>query len=200
MKEFLFSVLVVCLSLSFSAETRGEIIVENQAVTADISNESLAKTIEKISRQIGIDVEILDVQDYRTTLISDVFHHLPLGEAIERLLNGWNYGLTKDPKTGNIQMLMVVSRRYDTGDSSAPFLSTQVQENSFVKESELRTVFVDTHAEEKVLAREDQVSEEFRLFDEADEAIFRTDDELLEEAPPQVQKFIENMLEQSSNE
>ncbi len=161
--------------LFFAGDGHADVTVNGQDVTAHLADASLAKVMRQIGQKAGIQIDILHKADYHNAVISDVFENMPLEQGLDRLLNGWNYGLSKDPKTGLVRRLMIVSRRSSVGEMSLNPAPIQI--------------VVTIHEEHD----SGQMFEEEGVPDLVDEDSYQTDEDLLNDAPPEVRELIARM-------
>ena len=82
-----------------------------EGLTVNIQDEPLEGVLENLAQQANFDLTILQKRDFMGETISEEFHNLSLEEGVHRLLPAWNYGITKDKKTGQIQQMFVISKR-----------------------------------------------------------------------------------------
>ena len=114
----LFISLLVLLLPSVSAGADVHLNVEG--LTVNIQDEPLEAVLQDLAHLAEFELMILQKRDFAGETISEEFHNLSLEEGVHRLLPAWNYGITKDKKTGQIQQMFVVSKR-----NSATGASTQ---------------------------------------------------------------------------
>ncbi len=179
MKQVVTLGMIVTLCLFFALHSYAEVNVHGQGLTARLKNASLARVLTKIGRQAGIDIAVLNESDYHKAVVSDVLENIPLEQGLERLLNGWNYGFSKDPTTGTVRRLMIVSRRTGVIETSSIATHVQISSNS-VKEKD-----PDHNIEEP----------NFRGFVEEEQ--YLTDEDLLKNALPEVRELIATMQGQT---
>lgn len=153
-----------------------EVSVHGQGLTANLDHASLSRVLMKICEQADMDITIVDGSEYHKAIVSDVFDDVPLEQGLDRLLNGWNYGLIKSARTGALQTLIVLSRR--TGVVERPSVETHVQ-------------VISNRLEEE---DPDNVSEAVKTPEFASEKKIQTEEDLLNSAPPQVRGLIARML------
>lgn len=177
MKQIISLGMMIALCLLLTLHSHAEVHVHQQELTAYVKEASLAKILTKIGRQAGFDITVLNESDYQKAVVSDVLEDVPLEQGLERLLNGWNYGLSKDPTTSTIRKLIIVSRR--TGIVETQSIATHVQIISNRFEEELG----------------DSI-EEPNMPDFVEEESYLTDEDLLNNALPEVRELIAKMQEQ----
>ncbi|GJL65299.1 MAG: hypothetical protein NPIRA05_02700 [Nitrospirales bacterium] len=174
-------VMIVMLFL-FSIEGYAEVRVNGQNVTVNLSRASLAKVMRQIGQEMGIHIDIVNSAEYNNAVISAFFEDVPLEQSLDHLLNGWNYGLSKDPKTGNVRTLMIVSHRLSVGNTNAHSVPASIVSNGLVRQDV------------------DQDLEEEGVPDFVDEGPHRTDEDLLNDAPPEVRELISQMQKRDGEE
>ena len=82
-----------------------------EGLTVNIQDEPLEAVLQDLAEQADFDLMILQKRDFAGETISEEFHNLTLEEGVHRLLPAWNYGMTKDEKTGQINQMFVISKR-----------------------------------------------------------------------------------------
>ena len=174
MKKIVSSLKIMVLWVFLTPASYAEVIVHEQAITAHLERSSLSQVLMKIGQQAGIDIAVTKGSDYRKAVVSEVLENVPLEEGLSRLLNGWNYGLVKNANTGAIHILMVVSRRTEVKPPSVN-AQVQVMESRFEQENP------------------EHNWEEWNSSDLADQPKYLTDEDLLNNAIPEVRKLIEEM-------
>ena len=105
----LFISFVVLLLPSVSAG--GDVNLNVEGLTVNIQDEPLEGVLQNLAQQANFDLMIFQKRDFIGETISEEFHNLSLEEGVHRLLPAWNYGITKDKKTGQIQQMFVISKR-----------------------------------------------------------------------------------------
>ncbi len=182
MKQVISFGMIVALCLFFTLHSHAEVHVHQQELTAHVKKASLAKVLTKIGRQAGFDIAVLNESDYHKARVSDVLKDVPLEQGLARLLNGWNYGFSKDPTTGTVRQLIIVSRR--TGV--------------------IETVSVATHFQ-TVSNRVEEADPDHRIEEQdipgfVEEEPYLTDEDLLDNALPEVRELIMQMREQTDEQ
>lgn len=175
--------------LLLSVGAQATILVKKQALTADLLDESLSNVLGQIEKQTDITVAILDSVDYNSALVTDVFGELPLEQGLERLLNGWNYGISKHLQTGEVQMVVIGSRRKPMADMALSH-ANEVSPNGSLSKREEPSI-QEFLGEAAMEGWEDYPSED---------QIYQTEEDVLANAPPNVRPFIERMLHREEDQ
>lgn len=176
----IFSLLVAVVMICFFAVAgQAEVIVNERGITAKLANSSLAQVITQVVRHAKIDLVVVNTEAYRKAVISDVFEELSIEVGLERLLNGWNYGWRKDPSTGALRTLIVVSHRVDPLYESKVPAKIPAFSNTNIVEDLVKNVLGESS--------DDIVYEEPYL----------TVEELINSAPPEMREMIANRLNQN---
>ncbi len=178
MKQVVSFGIIIALSVFFTHHSHAEVHVHEHELTAHLKEASLARVLKKIGRQAGFDIAVLNESDYHKAVVSYALENVPLEQGLERLLNGWNYGFSKNPTTGTVQRLIIVSRR--TGVIETASVATHFQ-------------VISNNLEEK---DPDHIEEPNRPGFIEDEQ-YLTDEDLLANALPEVRKLIMQMQEQA---
>ncbi len=174
----MYFLLAVVVSMGFGGwDAHAEVRVSERGVTANLTSSSLAQAVTQVARQADIHIVVMNTPTYHTAVISDVFEGLPLEMSLERLLNGWNYGWSKDPISGAVRSLIIVSQRSSSLKASALTSESQVS---------LNTNTIERQSE--------------NLLDESEPAIvyeepYLTEEELIENTPPELREMIANSLQ-----
>ncbi len=171
-----------------SVGAQATILVKKQALTANLFDESLSSVLGEIQKQTNITVAILDPVDYNSALVSDVFGELPLEQGLERLLKGWNYGISKHFQTGEVQMVVIGSRRKPMADM-ALLHANEVSPNGSLSKREEPSI-QEFSGEGAMEGWEDYPS---------NDQTYQTEEDVLANAPPNVRPFIERMLHREEN-
>ncbi|GJL54657.1 MAG: hypothetical protein NPIRA02_17890 [Nitrospirales bacterium] len=167
----------------FSIAVHADVIVNERTLTAHLTDASLVAVMDQIARQTGIRIDVVDTTKYVNSMISDTFEDMPLEQGIERLLNGWNFGLSKDPVSGAVRTLMIVSHRTGIEEIGALAVPRQVDPN-VPEGSDTSRAFEEEEAPPNFI----------------DEEPYRSDDELLDAAPPEVRELITRMQKRDAVE
>ena len=114
----LFVILVGLFLPSVSAGADVHLNVEG--LTVNIQDEPLEAVLQDLAQLAEFELMIVQKRDFAGETISEEFHNLSLEEGVHRLLPAWNYGITKDKKTGQIQQMFVVSKRNSATGPSTP--------------------------------------------------------------------------------
>ena len=181
MKQVISFGMIVGLCLFFTLHSHAEVHVHGQGLTVHLQKASLERVLKKIGRQAGFDIAILNESDYHKAVVSGALEDVPLEQGLARLLNGWNYGFSKDPTTGTLRQLIIVSRR--TGVIETASVATQFQ-------------VISNKPEEK----DPDHIEEPNIPGFVEEERYLTDDDLLDNALPEVRELILQMQEQAEEQ
>ena len=127
LSSLVFLVLVLQLSL-----VQGEVQLQEGLLTVSVEQLPLEEVLGELTRQADIQVIVLEHTTVGRVNISTQFWNVPVEEGLDRLLRGWNYGLGRDPATGRIATVYLVSPR--TVDSSRhPFPHSAMDSASIQK-------------------------------------------------------------------
>ena len=176
MKQILCLGMVAVMWSLFAFDCHAEVSVRGHDLNANLKGASLEKVILRISQQANIEVAVSNMPEYGKSMVSDIFKDLPLEQRLDRLLNGWNYALSKDPTTGKVRQLMIVSRRSGLSDASP------------LAQQPLQVVSNSVEAEDP-----SQGFEEMDILEVDEEDAYLTDEDLLNNAPPEVRELIASM-------
>ncbi|MCA9473023.1 MAG: hypothetical protein MRJ96_09350 [Nitrospirales bacterium] len=165
--------------LLFTFDCHAEVRVSGHDLSVNLEDASLARVMEQIGWEAGIDIAIMNALDYRNAVISEAFTDMPLEQGLDRLLNGWNYGLSKDPASGAVRTVMIVSRRTSEAEAHPVDTNVQIISNKLERNDSDQDL-------------EDMTGQEF-----ADEKTYLTDEELLNDTPPEMRELILSMQEQN---
>ncbi|GJL64845.1 MAG: hypothetical protein NPIRA04_34990 [Nitrospirales bacterium] len=136
--------LLLLLELSsLVASCDAEVRLTLNTFLVDIDDVSINDILDDLRDQGDFNIVALEERKIGNVKISKKFWNLPLEEGLDRLLSGWNYGVTRDVTTGTITTLYLVSQRSDSSiaPDSLPTLikqnlsldiyATQLQTNTF---------------------------------------------------------------------
>ncbi len=174
-KLVLIWVVPLTIWVLFAFDSHAEVRVNGQKLSANLRNTSLANVMNQIEVEAGINVTVFTTSKYTEATISAVFEEIPLELGLGRLLNGWNYALSKDPITGTVKSLIVVSRRMGVEETNITAVPTQI-------------VLTELEGKDSGAPFEEEQGPDFLK-----EKPFQTDEELLSNAPPDVREFITRM-------
>lgn len=113
-KYFLWPILIGALAASYS---QAEIHLETETLSVNVHEMAILDVMHELSNQGEIRVVAMEDTKVNNVRISKIFWDLPLEEGLERLFNGWNYGLNRDQTTGKITTIYLVSQRLQSSDS-----------------------------------------------------------------------------------
>ncbi len=174
--------IITLLLLSFPCHA--EVQVTQNKLTMNVDGATFHEVLHTLTEQAQIDIVTLEETNIGNVTISKRFWGLPLEEGIQRMLSGWNYGITRDVSTGKIKTLYLVSRRNDSSTlGSLPAALASSPSNQDVSQSESQpTVLSQTYGTKALepINREESEGEED----------FFNDDEL-ETLPPNLIETLE---------
>ena len=131
MKQALaLSIFLVGLLLP-SISAGADVHLNVDGLTVNIQDEPLEGILRNLAQQAEFDLMILQKRDFAGETITEEFHNLSLEEGVHRLLPAWNYGMTKDQKTGRIHQMFVVSKRHSSSKHSTPLHSQSIPQHRY---------------------------------------------------------------------
>ena len=95
-----------------------EVSLSSNKITVNVHEITMQEILENISKQGHIHIVTLDESPIGHVKISRRFSNLPIEIGLERILNGWNYGMSRDSSTGKITTIYLLSQR--TNQSTVP--------------------------------------------------------------------------------
>ena len=111
-----------------SVSPGADVYLNVEGLTVNIQDEPLEGVLRDLAQQAEFDLMILQIRDFAGETVSEEFHNLSLEEGVHRLLPAWNYGITKDKKTGQIHQMFVVSKRNSpAGRSTSPLSQSSLR-------------------------------------------------------------------------
>ena len=113
----LFTIIALVL---FSMPSHAEVLLQENRLTINVQEATVHEVLRALTQQSQINIIALEETDVGNVRISKKFWGLPLEEGIHRVLNGWNYGITRDVSTGKITALYLVSQRIHASTSGSP--------------------------------------------------------------------------------
>ena len=111
MKSSLFLSMFVSGVMFLSSIAAAEVQVHVDQLTVQMDNVSLEQVLHSLAKKGRFSWSALEETDLTNETITAEFQGLPMQQGLDRLLNEWNFGLTKDSRTGQIQHLYLVSKR-----------------------------------------------------------------------------------------
>jgi len=114
---FLWSIFIgVLLTSSSQAEVR----LGTKTLSVHVHEVAMLEVLQEFKRQGNMQVVALEDTKINNVRISKIFWDLPLDEGLDRILSGWNYGISRDASTGKITTLYLVSRRTEPSELPEP--------------------------------------------------------------------------------
>ena len=111
---------------------QGEVQWKKDSLSVSVEDASVSQVLEEISRQRDIRIITLEETKVGRVKVSKQFWNVTLEEGLVRLLNGWNYGFIRDPISGKISTLYLVSQRPEVAT-----LSTRVSAAPLIEDSSI---------------------------------------------------------------
>ena len=124
MQLFTIYLLLTLVFISPTLPSNAEIRVTSNTMTVNVSDTTMKNVLDDIRHQMDLNVVTFEGTKINTVKLSKRFWNLPLEVGFDRLLRGWNYGITRDGLTGKMTTLYLVSRRSDPSTSLIPETST----------------------------------------------------------------------------
>ncbi len=179
-RRFLIKIITLVL---LSVPCQAEVFLAQNTLTIDVQGATIHEVLQTLTQQTQINIVALEETNIGHVKISKKFWNLPLEEGIHRVLSGWNYGISRDTRTGRITTLYLVSQRIDTSDtSSPPATSTRSPSNrDFISSQPQPTILSQTYDANILQPTDDQKLEEEDEFS----------DEELETFPPNLIETLE---------
>ncbi len=178
-----FFIQIVTLLL-LSLPCQAEVFLAQNTLTVNVQGATIHEVLKTLTKQAQIKIIALEETNIGHVKISKKFWDLPLEEAIHRVLNGWNYGISRDTRTGRITTLYLVSQRIDASSTSSP-LDTSTRSPSkrdFPPSQPQPTILSQTYDAKVLQPMDNQGLEE-------EEDVFS--DEELETLPPNLIETLE---------
>ncbi|GJL66367.1 MAG: hypothetical protein NPIRA05_13380 [Nitrospirales bacterium] len=113
---------------SLVASCDAEVRLTHDTLTVNIDNAGMNDILDDIRDQGDFNIVVFEETKIGNVTITKKFVNLPLEEGLDRLLSGWNYGITRDVTTGKITTLYLVSRRTDSSITPAAPLLTSISQ------------------------------------------------------------------------
>ena len=114
MKKVLAIFIFILGLLLPSYSTGADVDLNVDGLTVKIQDEPLEPLLRILAQQAEFELLILQIGDFAGVTISEEFYNLSIEEGVHRLLPAWNYGMTKDQKTGQINHMFVISKRHSS--------------------------------------------------------------------------------------
>ena len=126
----IFSIILLSIGLlNVPSPGFAEVSLQHDRLTLHVQAVPLDEVLLDLSHEGAFRISILKAQDTNNTIISEQFDSLPVEEGLERLLLGWKYGLIRNPQSGEIREVFLISKQTQM---------TQFGESLFVPELENR--------------------------------------------------------------
>lgn len=101
--------------LNVTASTFAEVSLDHNRLTLHVHAVPLEKILLDLSQEGAFRITILKSQDTTDTIVSEQFEALPVEKGLERLLLGWEYGLIRNPESGEIREVFLISKQSPSG-------------------------------------------------------------------------------------
>lgn len=111
MPTFTVCLLVMLELLSFIASCHAEVRLTQDLLTVDIHEAPLTDVLNDLRHQGKLTIVAVEDIQIGNVKISKKFWNIPLEEGLDRLLSGWNYGISRNVTTGKVSTLYLVSLR-----------------------------------------------------------------------------------------
>lgn len=106
--------------LLLSLPCHAEVFLAHNTLTLNVHDAIIRDVLKTLTQQAQIKIVALEETNIGNVKISKKFWNLPLEEGIHRVLSGWNYGISRDTRTGRITTLYLVSQRIDASKTGDP--------------------------------------------------------------------------------
>jgi hypothetical protein len=154
--------------------SQAEVQLMHNTLTVNIHNTTMKDVLDDLRHEADLNIVAFEESKVGNVRISKTFWNLPLEIGLDRLLNGWNYGISRDALTGKITTLYLVSRRSDVSTLPWPLPSSDTSlpsRNDFESSTQSRALdergddsesyaFADEEAFDEFTAEDDSRSEE----------------------------------------
>ncbi len=182
-RRYAFLIHIISLLL-LSLPCQAEVFLAQNTLTINVHGATIHAVLKALTQQSQIKIVALEETNIGNVKISKKFWNLPLEEGLHRILSGWNYGISRDTRTGKITTLYLVSQRIDTsGEGHALATSTQSPSNLDFSESQPPpTILSQTYDANALQPTDNQEAEE-------EEDVFS--DEEFETLPPNLMETLE---------
>ncbi|GJL52803.1 hypothetical protein [Candidatus Nitrospira salsa] len=114
MTAFTAYILLLLELCSLVASCDAEVRLTHNTLTVNIDDAEMNDILADLRDQGKFKILAFEERKIGNVKISKKFWNLPLEEGLDRLLSGWNYGITRDLSTGKINTLYLVSQRTDS--------------------------------------------------------------------------------------
>ena len=91
-----------------------EVRLSQNTLTVDVANTTIKNVLDNIGHQGNITIIALEETKIDNVRITKKFLNLSLEAGFDRLLSGWNYGISRNALTGKITTVYLVSQREDS--------------------------------------------------------------------------------------
>ena len=115
MRPLLKIILLSIGLLNVAASGFAEVSLHHNRLTLHVQAVPLEEVLLDLSQEGAFRISILKAQDTNTTIISEQFDLLPVEKGLERLLLGWKYGLLRNPQSGEIREVFLISKPSPSG-------------------------------------------------------------------------------------
>ena len=172
-----------------------ELSLQQDRLTLHVQAVPLEDVLVNLSQEGAFRITILDNQMTDKITVTQHFDGVPSEDGLSRLLAHWNYGLTKQQPSGQIQEVFLVSKRVDPKDLPTPTPAATPTRDSasrqnWDEDAESLAAFTEESSDEDYL--EDHATEEFEEEGfEGDQETF-TEEMIPGDLPPEIR---EEMLE-----
>ena len=176
--------------VSLISSCHAEVRLTLNSLTVDIHDAAMKDVLDDIHHQGDLNIVAFEETKIGNVRISKKFWNLPLEAGLDRLLSGWNYGISRDVSTGKITTLYLVSLRTDASvlpalqASSSNQQSSQDAYESQTQSSILSEPYDDPESSDP---EDDEEYDEF-----ATEPNFPSQEEL-ENLPPDLREHLEKL-------
>lgn len=159
--RYRFLIQIITLLL-LSLPCQAEVFLAQNKLTINVQGATIHEVLNTLTQQAQIKIVALEETNIGHVKISKKFWNLPLEEGIHRVLSGWNYGISRDTRTGRITTLYLVSQRTDASGTGSPLgKSTGSPSNLDFSESQPQpTILSQTYDAHVLQSTDNQVSEE----------------------------------------
>lgn len=176
---------------------QAEVRLIHDTLTVNIHNTTMKDALNELRHQADLNIVAFEETQISKVRISKTFWNLPLEEGLDRLLSGWNYGISRNASTGKIVTLYLVSQRTDSSALPVPLPSSMNVPSS-------RNIF-ESWPQPSFLDDSDENSESQASAEEEEDDGFATDqnfpsEEKLEHLPPDLREHLEKLYRENNGE
>ncbi len=170
--------------LLLSLPCQAEVFLAQKTLTINVHGATIHDVLKTVTQQAQIKIVALEETNIGNVRISKKFWNLPLEEGIHRVLSGWNYGISRDTRTGRITTLYLVSQRIDTSgkDHTLDTSTHSASHRNFSESQPPPTILSQTYDANVLQPTDNQETEE-------EEDVFS--DEEFETLPPNLIETLE---------